>query len=92
MLYKKKSSTNLVAFLNKFEEAESGNGNNRMQCLTHDTNRTLVQTTRGMTDLCSHLFEMGFEYILLREIQNDKIEGELRTHPTPHFAPDGISI
>ena len=69
------ASTNLVTFLNKFEGAESGNGSNRIQCLTHDTKRALIQTTRGMFDLCSYLLQIGFKYVLLREIQTDRIEG-----------------
>ena len=70
------ASTNLVTFLNKFEGAESGNGSYRIQCLTHDTKLALIQTTRGMIDLCSYLLQTGFKYVLLREIQSDRIEGE----------------
>ena len=44
--------------------------------LTHDTKKALVQTTAGQIDLCKFLFEQGFQYVLFRELQSDRIEGE----------------
>ena len=40
----------------------------------------LIQTTRGMIDLCSYLLQTGFKYVLLREIQSDRIEGEFAVY------------
>ena len=44
--------------------------------LTHDTKEALVQTTDGQIAVCRHLFGEGFQYVLLRELQSDRIEGE----------------
>ncbi|KAF2366136.1 hypothetical protein FHG87_003112 [Trinorchestia longiramus] len=41
-------STSLQTFLTIFQEATSGHGANRIQCLTHDTKKALVQTTQGL--------------------------------------------
>lgn len=74
------SSDNLQVFLKQFKEAESGQGATRIQCLTNDTKKALVQTTEGMIALCKHLFTIGFDYVLLREIQSDRIEGEFSVY------------
>ena len=44
--------------------------------LTHDTKKALVQTTAGQIAVCKHLFAEGFNYVLLKELQSDRIEGE----------------
>jgi len=75
-----KRSTNLGIFLKKFKKAESGHGVKRVQCLTHDTKKALVQTTEGLIAVCEHLFSIGFDYVLLREIQSDRIEGEFSVY------------
>ena len=74
------ASTNLQSFLEQFKASESGHGPKRVQCLTHDTRRALVQTTEGLISLCRHLFSIGFEYVLLRELQSDRIEGEFSVY------------
>ena len=33
-----------------------------------------------MIDLCSYLLQTGFKYVLLRDIQSDRIEGEFAVH------------
>ena len=66
--------------MEQFQEAESGHGATRVQCLTHDTKKALVQTTEGMIAVCKHLFTIGFNYVLLREIQSDRIEGEFSVY------------
>lgn len=71
-----KESSNLKYFLDIFEHCESGHGSSRKQCFTHDTRKALIQTMYGMIALCTHLLSSGFEYVLLREIQSDRIEGE----------------
>ena len=49
--------------------------------LTHDTKKALVQTTAGQIDLCRHLIEKeGFEYVPLRDLQSDRIEGEFSVY------------
>ena len=45
-------------------------------CLTHDTKRAILQTINGQKDICKFLFDCDFQYVLLRELQSDKIEGE----------------
>ena len=74
------STNSLDLFLRKFKEAESGFGKNRIQCLTHDTKKAIVQTTEGMIDLCKHLLSTGFKYAFLREMQSDRIEGEFSVY------------
>lgn len=59
---------------------DSGHGAKRIQCLTHDTKRALVQTTEGLIAVCKHLFSVGFDYVLLRELQSDRIEGEFSVY------------
>ena len=44
--------------------------------LTHDTKKALVQTTAGQIAVCQYLYTAGFRYVLLRELQSDRIEGE----------------
>ena len=43
------ASTNLKSFLKQFQASESGHGPKRVQCLTLDTRRALVQTTEGLS-------------------------------------------
>lgn len=74
------TSTSLQFFCDKFEACESGHGPKRVASLTHDTRRALVQTLRGLIALCEHLFSLGFKYVLLRELQSDRIEGEFSVY------------
>ena len=48
--------------------------------MTHDTKKALVQTTEGLIAVCKHLLNIGFDYVLLREIQSDRIEGEFSVY------------
>ena len=48
--------------------------------LTHDTKKALVQTTAGQMEVCKHLFEKGCDYVLLRDLQSDRIEGEFSVY------------
>lgn len=74
-------SSSLSTFLRIFQEAESGHGASRIQCLTHDTKKALVQTMQGLVAVCSYLLtSAGFEYVLLREIQSDRLEGEFSVY------------
>ena len=75
-----KDSSNLKTFLDLFKTAESGHGSKRIHCLTHDTKRALVQTTEGLIAVCNHLLNSGFKYVLLRELQSDRIEGEFSVY------------
>ena len=75
-----KDSSHLKAFLDIFKTAESGHGGNRINSLTHDTKRALVQTTEGLIAICNYLLNSGFKYVLLRELQSDRIEGEFSTY------------
>ena len=52
----------------------------RIECLTHDTKKALVQTTEGQMAVCRHLYSEGFTYVLLRELQSDRIEGEFSVY------------
>ena len=74
------TSTSLQYFAAIFNNLDSGHGVNRVQCLTHDTRRALVQTTNGLISVCQYLLSEGFQYILLREIQSDRIEGEFSVY------------
>lgn len=72
---------NLENFLHQFELASSGHGATRQECLTHDTKKALVQTMRGLVAVCNHLTTgAGFQYVLLREIQSDRLEGEFSVY------------
>ena len=74
-------STNLTTFLRLFQEADSGHGATRIQCLTHDTKKALVQTMQGLVDVCKYLLTSAdFQYVLLREIQSDRLEGEFSVY------------
>lgn len=75
-----KNSTNLKSFLDKLQAASSGYGQKRFQCLTHDTKRALMQTTQGLLAVSAHLLANGYRYVLLREIQSDRIEGEFSVY------------
>ena len=76
-----KTSTNLTSMLDTFKEAPSGHGISRVQCLTHDTKKALVQTMQGLAAVCHHLTSRaGFNYVLLREIQSDRIEAEFSVY------------
>ena len=71
------TSTNLEEFADFFQASSSGHGSSRIQCLTHDTKKALVQTTKGLAALSKHLINIAnFSYVLTREIQSDRIEGE----------------
>ena len=48
--------------------------------MTHDTKKVLVQTIAGQIANFSHLIDLGFGYVLLRDLQNNKIEGEFSVH------------
>ena len=74
------SSDSLDMYAKKFEEAMSGQGLSRKECLTHDTKKALVQTMRGLSAVTKHLLSSGFQYVLLREIQSDRIEGEFSVY------------
>ena len=70
-------STTLQTFLMIFQNAGSGHGPNRIQCFTHDTKNALVQTMVGLIAVCRYLLtNADFKYVLLREIQSDRLEGE----------------
>ena len=73
-------ATNLHSLLDLMKTSQSGHGPKRIMCLTHDTRKALVQTTEGLIAVCAHLFSVGFEYVLLREIQSDRIEGEFSVY------------
>lgn len=73
-------SNSLQPHLNLFKGATSGHGANRIQSLTHDTKKALIQTTEGQMAVCRHLFTEGFQYVLLRELQSDRIEGEFSVY------------
>ena len=75
-----KNSTSLQTYLNIFEGAKSGFGKNRIESLTHDTKKALVQTTAGQMAVCKHLYSKGFKYVLLRELQSDRVEGEFSVY------------
>lgn len=70
------SSTNLTKFSTFFHQSDSGLGRKRERSLTHDTKKALVQTMNGMESLCKELFSAGFQYVLLGELQSDRLEGE----------------
>ena len=72
------SSTSLEKYL--FNSSQSGHGAKRIQSLTHDTKKALVQTMGGLIAVRDHLLSNGFEYVLLREIQSDRIEGEFSVY------------
>ena len=70
------SSVTLSHHLELFSSSQSGHGKDRKQCLTHDTKRALIQTTRDQISISHYLFQEGFKYVLLRELQSGRIEGE----------------
>jgi len=74
-------STTLQPFLEIFQNAASAYGTNRKECLTHDTKNALVQTMRGLIAVCHYLLtKENFQYILLRELQSDRLEGEFSVY------------
>ena len=73
-------SDSLHVHVHRFTEAPSGFGKDRIKCLTHDTKRALLQTTQCKISLCQYLLQNGFSYVLLREIQSDRIEGEFSVY------------
>ena len=74
-------STNLSDYQRIFQRAPSGHGKGRKQCVTHDTKKALVQTMQGLTSICAHLLNhAGFQYVLFRELQSDRIEGEFSVY------------
>ena len=75
------TSTNLSHNHCILQRAPSGHGKGREQCVTYDTKRALVQTMQGLTSICAHLLtRAGFQYVLLRELQSDRIEGEFSVY------------
>lgn len=75
------TSTNLSDYHQIFQRAPSGHGKGREQCVTHDTKKALVQTMQGLASICAHLLtHAGFQYVLLRELQSDRIEGEFSVY------------
>ena len=75
------TSTNLYDYHRIFQKAPSRHGRVREQCVTHDTKKALVQTMRGLTFICAHLpTHAGFQYVLLLELQSDRIEGEFSVY------------
>ena len=75
------TSTNLSEYHRIFKSAPSGHGKNRKECVTHDTKKALVQTMQGLSSICKHLLtHAGFQYVLLRELQSDRIEGEFSVY------------
>ena len=75
------TSTNLSNCHQIFQKDSSGHRKGREHCVTHDTNKALVQTMQGMTFICTHLLtQAGFQYVLLRELQSDRIEGEFSVY------------
>lgn len=74
-------STNLKTYLTLFQGAASGHGASRVQCLTHDTKKALVQTMQGLIAVCDYLYrDAHFQYVLLRELQSDRLEGEFSVY------------
>ncbi|XP_070196711.1 uncharacterized protein [Littorina saxatilis] len=74
-------STSLDTFLGVFQGADSRHGATRIQCLTHDTKKALVQTMQGLAAVCKYLLTSEhFESVLLREIQSDRLEGEFSVY------------
>ena len=75
------TSTNLSDYHQIFQRALFGHGKGREHCVTHDTKKALVQTMQGMAFICAHLLtQAGFQYVLLRELQSDRIEGEFSVY------------
>ena len=70
----------LKLFLEQFKCMKSGHGPKHVECVTHDTKKALVQTTEGLIGVWKHLFSVGFDYILLYELQIDRIEGEFSVY------------
>ena len=70
-------SNSLEEFVSLFQKADSGQGPSRQKCLTHDTQKALVRTMEGLKAVCEYLLTTGnFKYVILRELQSDRIEGE----------------
>ncbi|XP_070180345.1 uncharacterized protein, partial [Littorina saxatilis] len=75
------SSSSLDTFIDIFQEADSGHGSCRIQCLTHDTKKALVQTMQGLKAVCNYLLSSaGFDYVVLRELQSDRLEEEFSVY------------
>ena len=75
------TSSNLSDYHQIFQRAPSGHGKGREHCVTHDTKTALVQTMQGMASICAHLLtQAGFQDVLLRELQSDRIEGEFSVY------------
>ena len=75
-----KTPSTLQSMLKLFQQSESGHAPKRVACLTHDTRKALIQTTEGLIAVCQHLFSVSFNYVLLRELQSDRIEGEFSVY------------
>ena len=75
------TSTNLCDYHQIFQRAPLGHGKGREHCVTLDTKKALVQTMQGMASICAHLLtQAGFQYVLLQELQSDKIEDEFSVY------------
>ena len=70
----------LQRYVNLFDTSNSGHGQNRICCITHDTKKAMVQTIAGFIDMSKYLFSVGFQYVLLGSLQNDRIEAEFSVY------------
>ena len=62
-------------------EAASGHVTNRIQYLTQDTKKALVQTVQRLLAFCLYLLRnSNYKYVLLSEIQSDLLEGKLSVY------------
>ena len=76
-----RSSTNLQEFLDLFNNSSSGYGCKRFQSITHDTKKALVQTMEGLLAATQYLLNTaGFDYVLLGQLQSDRIEWEFSVY------------
>ena len=64
-------SNNFQLLLEQFKGMKSGHGPKRIQYLTHNTKRALVQSTEGLIAVCKHLFSVGFDYVLICKLQSN---------------------
>ena len=60
-----------------FAQGIANNGKRRIESLTIDTHKALCQTTNGLANLAINLLKnFNFSYVLLGELQQDRLEGE----------------
>ena len=57
-------------------ESMAGRQGKRVKQLTRDTAKSLAHTCRGLVDLCRHLLNNGFDYVLLGKFTTDYLEKE----------------